>query len=176
MSLTKEQKAVFIDEIGEMLDASPAIYLTNYEGLTVAQADDLRNRFREAGVQYKVLKNTLVRLSMEKREGYEDLYQYLHGATAIAFSEEPAAPARVIEKFVKDTKNEKLQFKGAYVDGGIFHTDALDMLTKLKSKDEILGDVIGLLLSPITNVVGGLQAAGGNLVGALQTIAEREEA
>lgn len=174
MPLTKEQKATHIDSITEKLEGASAVYLTNYSGLTVEKVNDLRVRFRKAGVEYRVLKNTLVRKSMEGLGGYEDLFDHLHGPTAFAFSEEPAAPARVIRDYLKDTKSELPEFKAAYVDGAIYAGDSLEALANLKSKDELIGDVIGLLLSPMTNVVGALQAQGGNIVGALKTIAEGE--
>jgi large subunit ribosomal protein L10 len=176
MPLTKAQKAVALDEITAKIDETPALYFTNYSGLTVEQVSELRRRFREANVEFKVLKNTLVRLSMERLGGYEDMFEHLHGPTAIAFSEEPAAPARVLKDFLKDQNLEIPEFKGAYVDGAVFGAGSLEALSSLKSKDELIGDVIGLLLSPMTNVVGALQAQGSNLVGAIKTIAEREEA
>ncbi|GIV61515.1 MAG: 50S ribosomal protein L10 [Rhodothermaceae bacterium] len=176
MALTREQKAAVVEQLQEKLQATPAVYLTDYAGLTVEQATALRNHFREAGVEFKVIKNTLLRLAMQQLGGYEELFDHLHGPTAVAFSEEPAAPARVIKKYLEDNKAEKPALKGAYIDGAIFHEDALEALAALKSKDELIADIMGLLLAPITNVVGGLQAQGGNLVGALKTIAERGEA
>ncbi|GIV60464.1 50S ribosomal protein L10 [Rhodocaloribacter litoris] len=176
MALTREQKAVAVEALQEKLRATPTIYLTDYAGLTVEQANTLRNRFREAGVEFRVIKNTLLRLAMEKVGGYEELFDHLHGPTAVAFSEEPAAPARVIKRYLEETSLERPALKGAFVDGAVFHEDALEALAALKSKDELIGDILGLLLAPITNVVGGLQAQGGNLVGALKTIAERGEA
>lgn len=176
MAMNRNQKAELIEEIGGKLDQYPVIYLTNYSGLTVAQANELRNLFRDAGVDFKVYKNTFVRLAMEERGGYEGVFEHLNGPTAVALSDEPSKPARVIKKFLEGKDNTKPELKGAYIDGAIYGGDALDVLSKLKSKQEVLGDIIGLLLSPMANVVGALQSAGGNLAGAIQTIAEREEA
>ena len=176
MAMTKAQKAAAVETITEKLQATPTIYLTNYSGLTVAQANELRNMFRKAGVEFKVIKNTLLRLAMERIGGYDEIYEHLKGPTAVAFTEEPAAPARVLQQFLKSNKLEIPELKGAYVDGAVFHADALEVLAALKSKDELLSDIIGLLLSPMTNVIGALQAQGGNIVGALKTIAEREAA
>lgn len=174
MPLTRDQKARAVDEIVDLLEATPTVYLTDYAGLTVEQANELRNQFREAGVQFKVLKNTLVRLAMERIGGYDDLIESLNGPTAVAFSEEPAAPARVIKNFTRDKDLSVPGLKAAYIDGAVYGDDALDILATLKSKDELVGDILGLLMAPINNVIGGLQAQGGNLVGALKTIAERE--
>lgn len=176
MPLTRDQKADAVGVIQEQLEAKNTVYVTDYKGLTVEQVNDLRNRFRDAGVDYKVVKNTLLRLAMDRIGGYDDIYAHLNGPTAVALSDEPAAPARVIKKFLEDVKAELPQLKAAYVDGAIFEGNQIEALASLKSKDELIGDILGLLLSPITNVVGGLQAQGQNIVGALKTIAEKEEA
>lgn len=173
--MTRQQKESSVEEISARLDSASTIYLTNYSGLTVAQVNDLRRRFREAGIDFRVFKNTLVRLAMEKKGGYAELFEYLNGPTAVAFSEEPAAPARVIKKFTEEKNLELPKLKAAFVDGAVYPSDALDVLASLKSKDELIGDIIGLLLSPITNVVGAIQSPGSTIVGALKTIAEREE-
>lgn len=175
MPHTRAQKAAFVEHIRGQLEASPAIYLTNCSGLTVAQVDTLRNQFRNAGVSLQVVKNTLLKRAMDDLGGYEELFETLHGPTAVAFAEEPSAPARVMKGFLKDSKLELPELKGAYIDGAIFGAGALETLASLKSKDELIGDIIGLLLSPMTNVVGALQAPGSTLVGALQTIAEGED-
>lgn len=175
MPMTKKDKQAVVEEIAQTLDDHTIVYLTDYSGLTVAQANDLRNQFRTSGVSFKVYKNTLIRRAMEKLGGYEDLYDHLHGPTAIAFTEEPSAPARVIKKFVKDESVERPELKAAYVDGAYYEADALDVLASLKSKDELIGDILGLLMAPMKNVVGAIQAPGRNLAGAIQTIAEKEE-
>jgi len=174
MPLTKEQKATAVEAITGQLEAAPMLYLTDYKGLTVEQANDLRRRFREAGVGYKVVKNTLLRLAMEGIGGYDALYDHLSGPTAIALSEEPAAPAQVIKSFTRDTRQALPELKVAYIDGDIYQADQLDVLASLKSKNELIGDIVGLLMAPITNVVGALQAPGTNLLAILQTISEKE--
>ena len=174
MPLTKEQKATAVEAITGQLEAAPMLYLTDYKGLTVEQANDLRCRFREAGVGYKVVKNTLLRLAMEGIGGYDDLYDHLSGPTAIALSVEPAAPARVIKTFTRDTRQALPELKVAYIDGDIYQAGQLDVLAALKSKNELIGDIVGLLMAPITNVVGALQAQGTNLLAILQTISEKE--
>ena len=176
MPLTKDQKAAAVEALTRKLEDTPTIYLTDYAGLTVEQANTLRNAFREAGVEFKVVKNTLLKRAMDAIGGYDELYEQLNGPTAVAFSEEPSAPARVIKKFLNDARVEKPQLKGAHVEGAVYDADALDTLTKLKSKAEILAEVIGLLLSPMSNVIGALESQGSKLVGAIGTIAEREEA
>lgn len=174
MALTKEQKATIVAEVSSQLEEANTIYLTNASGLTVENANALRKKFRESDVQFRVVKNTLLRLAMDKVGGYEDLYELLAGPTAVAFSNEPAAPARVIKKFSKDAGDGLPALKGAFIDGAIYGSESLEALASLKSKDELVADIIGLLMSPMTNVVGALQAQGSNIVGAIKTIAERE--
>jgi len=176
MAMTKAQKEVVIEDLAQKLDATPSIYLTNYSGLTVEQATELRGRFREAGVEYKVIKNTLLRLAMEKAGGYDDLYDNLHGPTAVAFTEEPSAPARVMKKFLEDSKLDLPELKAANIEGAVYQADALDVLASLKSKSELIGEIVTLLQSPMSNVVSGLQAQGSNLVGAIKAIADKAEA
>ena len=176
MPLTKQQKAEAVEEITGKLQQASTVYLTNYSGLTVAQANELRRRFREGNIEFKVLKNTLVRLAMERIGGYNDVFEHLNGPTGIAFGEEPAAPARILKKFLKDNNLELPELKAAYIDGAVYGGGSLDVLSTLKSKQDILGDVLGLLLSPMANVVGALTSQGGNIAGAIKTLAEREQA
>ncbi len=174
MAMTKEQKTSAVEELVKKLEQSPTVYLTNYSGLTVAQANELRGEFRAAGVEFKVVKNSLLRLAMDRVGGFEELLDYLTGPTAIAFTAEPSAPARIIEKFVKAQKTEHPSLKGANVEGAVYHEGSLKILAQLKSKDELLGVIISLLQAPMAVIVGAIQAPGGNLVGSLKAISERE--
>lgn len=176
MPMTKNEKQVMVDEIAETLESKSIIYLTNYSGLTVAQANELRNRFRDSGVEYKVYKNTLVRLAMERLGGFDGMFEHLNGPTAIAFGQEPSAPARVIKTFARERNLELPELKAAYIDGSVYGPDTLEVLAALKSKDELVGDILGLLMAPVTNIVGAIQAPGRALAGAIKVIAEKEEA
>ena len=176
MPLTRKEKATQVDAIAADLEGAASLYLTNFEGLTVAQSNKLRGRLREQNINYKVLKNTLVRRAMEQVGGYDELVDHLHGPTAVAFSQEPAAPARIIQKFLDDEGIERPKLKVAYVDGDIYGGDQLSALAALKSRTELLGDIMGLLQAPITNVVQGLQDQSRTLAGAISAIAEKEEA
>ena len=176
MPLTKAQKQEALGAIEETLGGANTVYLTDYQGLTVEQATGLRRAFREADVQYKVLKNTLLRRAMEKRGGFDELFDELNGPTAVAFTNDPAGPAKVLKKFLEDNNLEVPRFKGAYIDGAIYSGGSLDELAKLKSKDELLGDILGLLMAPITNVASALGAQGSGLASVIQQISEKEEA
>jgi large subunit ribosomal protein L10 len=176
MPLTRAQKEDQLASIEAHLDQATTLYLTDPVGLTVEEVTALRRAFRQADIQFKVLKNTLLRRVLEERGGFEGLYDHLHGPTAVAFSNDPSAPAKVLKKYLEGIGEKQLpRFKGAFVDGAVFGEGQLEALATLKSKDELLGEVVGLLLSPIQNVLGALNAPGATLAGALQTLAERQE-
>lgn len=176
MPLTHQQKEEALAEITEHLDAVNTVYLTDYAGLTVAETNELRGAFREAGVDYKVLKNTLLRRAMEERGGYEDLLDKLTGPTAVAFTNDPAGPAKVLKNFLKEHETEIPSFKGAFIDGDIYDEGQLDALARLKSRDELLADTLALLLAPIKNIAGALDSQGNQLAGAIQAITDQAEA
>ncbi|MEX2348032.1 MAG: 50S ribosomal protein L10 [Balneolaceae bacterium] len=170
---TAEKQAV-ITEITENLKESNAFYIANYSGMSVADVNELRGAFRKGDIRFKVYKNKLMKLAMEEVGGYDDIIPSLVEQNAFAFvDEELSAPAKVLKDFIKD-KN-KPQFKAALVDGDFYSEDKLDVLASMKSKDEIIGDILGLLMAPLSNVVSALNAQGSNLVGAVQTIAEKGE-
>lgn len=175
MPLTKEQKQEALGAIADQFEDANTVYLTDYQGLSVEQVTALRRSFREADVQYKVLKNTLLRRVMEERGGFDELLDQLHGPTAVAFTNDPAGPAKVLKKFLEDNDIEIPRFKGAYIDGAVYGEGQLDVLAQLKSKDELLADILGLLMAPITNVASALGAQGSGLASVIQQIAEKEE-
>ena len=175
MSKDRAEKAEIIDQIGEKLSEYPIIYLTNFQGLTVAQSNDLRGRFREAGVDYQVTKNTLARIALDRIEGKDALEEFFAGHTAVAFSEDPAKPARVIQDFIEEEDVERPELKVAWIEGEMYDDpEALDTLADLKSREELIGEIVGLLLSPAQNVAGSLQGGGQQLAGIVQSLAEKE--
>ena len=170
---TAEKKAV-LTEITDRLSNAGAVYVANYSGMSVADINKLRGAFRKGNVFFKVYKNNLVKKAMEEVGGYDDLYPQLVEQNGFAFVEEElAAPAKVLKDFIKE--NEKPQFKAALIDGDFYSADQLDTLAAMKSKNEIIGDIMGLLMAPLSNVVGALESQGSNLVGAINTIAEKAE-
>jgi len=176
MSKNRAEKAEIIEEIGEKLSEYPIIYLTNFEGLTVAQSNDLRGRFLEAGVEYQVTKNTLARLALDRIEGKDALDEFFAGPTAIAFSDDPAKPARVLQDFLEEEELGRPELKVAWIEGDLYDDpEALDTLAELKSREELIGEVIGRLLAPAQNLVGSLQGPGQRLSGLLQSLADEEE-
>lgn len=176
MSKNRAEKEEIIDQIGDKLSEYSILYLTNFEGLTVAQSNELRGRFREAGVDYQVTKNTLARLALDRIEGKDALEEFFAGPTAVAFSEDPAEPARVIQDFLNEEDLERPELKVAWIEGELYDDpEALSTLADLKSREELIGEIVGLLLAPAQNVIGGLQGPGQTLAGILETLSEDDD-
>ncbi len=172
--MTREEKAKYIEELASELQAANIFYLSDTAELTVEVINNLRRRCFQSNVKMKVVKNTLLVKAMERIEGkdFGDLKDTLSGATTIMFSEVGNVPAKLIQEFRK--KSEKPVLKGAYIEEAIFIGDSqLSALVAIKSKEELLGDLIGLLQSPAKNVVSGLTGAGSKIAGILKTLEER---
>src|SRR5699024_4725176 len=171
---TLEEKRAVVEEITAELDSSGAVYIANYSGMSVSEVNDMRGEFFEDDISYHVYKNTLVKRAMDEVGGYEELYPHLVEQNGFAFVEEElAAPAKVIKKLYDET--EKPKFKAAIIDGDYYGEDELETLAAMKSKSEVIGDIVGLLLAPVSNVVSAISAPGKNIAGALETIAEEGE-
>jgi len=175
--MTKEEKFQLVDELVEKFRTYPNFYITDAGGLTVAEVNDLRGLCYEADIPLKVIKNTLIQKALERLDDdYSELFDSLKGPSSVFFasSEAPSVPAKVINKFKKG--HEKPVLKAAVIDTAIFKgDDQLKTLADMKSKDELVGDIIGLLQSPAKNVISALKSGGGKLAGILQTLSEREE-
>lgn len=173
--MNREQKAQQIDELVGKLEANNFFYITDASGLSVAQIDAFRASCFKSGVEYKVYKNTLIQKALERVEGdFEELYGVLKGFSGILFHPESGkAPAKVIQDFRKNA--EKPLLKGASIDSDIFIGDEnLKTLSKIKSKEELVGEIIGLLQSPAKNVISALQSGGQTLSGIIKTLSEKE--
>ena len=172
--MTREEKAKYIEDLAAELAVSNVLYLTDTASLTVEVVNALRRRCFQSNISLKVVKNALLEKAMDKVEGknYGKLRDILKGSTSIMISTEANSPAKLIQEFRK--KNAKPILKGAYIDEAIFiGDDQLVVLESLKSKEELVGEIIGLLLSPAKNVLSGLQGAGGKIAGILKTLEQR---
>lgn len=172
--MTKEQKAQYIDELASELKDAGIFYLADTADLTVETINALRRKCYQNNIRLKVVKNTLLEKAMERVEGkdYGDLTAVLSGPTSVMFAEVGNAPAKVIKDFRK--KNEKPLLKGAYVEEAVYiGDDQLDALVSIKSKEELVADIVALLQSPAKNVVSGLKGQGGKIAGILKTLSER---
>ena len=172
--MTREEKSLVIEDLTAQLAENANIYLTDISGLDAGTTSNLRRACFKANVSLKVVKNTLLAKAMENSDkDFEDLPNTLKGNTSIMFSETGNAPAKVIKEFRK--RSEKPVLKGAYVEETVFVGDEnLEALVNIKSKEEVIGDIIGLLQSPAKNVVSALKSSGGKLAGILKTLSEKE--
>lgn len=172
--MTREEKAKYVDDLAAELAENNVIYLTDTAELTVETVGNLRRKAFKANVSMRVVKNTLLEKAMDKVEGkdFSELKDTLKGATSIMFAEVGNAPAKLIKDFRKNSTKPIL--KGAWIDEGVYVGDEqLSTLADIKSKEELIGEIITILQSPAKNVVSGLKGAGGKLAGILKTLEER---
>jgi large subunit ribosomal protein L10 len=172
--MTRQEKDSLISDLADRLSNSTVVYLTDIASLNADDSSKLRRLCFQRQVHLQVVKNTLLAKAMERVEGrnYGELATVLKGNTGIMISEVGNVPAKLIKEFRK--KSPKPILKGAYIDEGVYIGDAsLDVLESLKSREELIGDIIGLLQSPAKNVVSGLKSGGGKLAGILKTLEEK---
>lgn len=172
--MNKDQKAQYIEDLAAELSNANIFYLADTAELSVETINQLRRRCFQAGISLRVVKNTLLEKAMERVEGrnYGQLPEVLGGPTSIMFAEVGNAPAKLIKEFRK--KSDKPLLKGAYIEEAIFIGDnQLDALEAIKSREELIGDIIGLLQSPAKNVISGLTGGGQKIAGILKTLEER---
>jgi large subunit ribosomal protein L10 len=158
--MTKQEKNEVIEVLKGKFAQYNNFYITDTESLTVAQVGKLRNHCFNKQVEMKVAKNTLIRKALESldAEKYSGVFDSLHQVTALMFSENPKEPAMIISSFRKENNNERPLLKAAFINGDVFvGNDQLKALTQIKTKNELIGEVIGLLQSPIQRVLGALQ-------------------
>ncbi|MDD2961608.1 MAG: 50S ribosomal protein L10 [Muribaculaceae bacterium] len=173
--MRKEDKSIIIEQIAKTLGEYSAIYLTETTGLNAEKTSNLRRACNAAGIKLLVVKNTLLHKAMEASEtDYSGLYPALKGSTSLMLSNTGNAPAKLIKDFCK--KDDKLPaLKGAFVEECPYlGADQLDVLASIKSKNELIGDIIGLLQSPAKNVISALQSSGNKLHGILETLSNKE--
>lgn len=175
--MTKAEKTLVIEELAGKFADSKYFYVTDCSELNVETINKLRRTCFEQDIQLKVVKNTLIKKALEKaaetnEENYEDLFGVLKGASALMFTETGNAPAKLIKKFRED--NEKPLLKAAFVESEVYvGDDQLESLVSIKSKEELIGDIILLLESPIKNVMGSLQSGGNTISGLLKALEAR---
>ena len=170
-------KAAVVEEMKEKLQSAQGAVFVGFSGLTVADVTKLRRKFREGGVEYKVIKNTLTRIAADELA----LDAILEGPTALAFSAEDAvAPAKILKEFIKETKTEALTVKAGLADGQVIDVAAVDALASLPSREELLAKLVGSMQAPISGLVNVLQGNIRNMVYVLDAVrakkAEQESA
>ena len=157
--MRKENKGVVVEQLKGFLSEYPHFYLTNIEGLDAAKTAQLRRACNKGGIKLVVAKNSLLRKALSESDvDFATLYSALKGNTAIMFTTVANAPAKIIKDFAKDKKEEsKLRLKAAYAETGFYGADQLAELVAIKSKEELIADVVALLQSPIRNIVSALE-------------------
>jgi large subunit ribosomal protein L10 len=172
--MTREEKSQVIEELTAQLADNANIYLADISGLNAGNTSDLRRACYKANVQLSVVKNTLLSKAMEASDrDFGELPTVLKGNTSVMYSETGNAPAKVIKNFRK--KAEKPLLKGAFIEETVYiGDDQLDMLVDIKSKEELIGEIVGLLQSPAKNVISALKSGGGTIAGLIKTLSERE--
>jgi large subunit ribosomal protein L10 len=173
--MNKAEKNQMIDVLVDEINQNPNFYLTDISNLTVEKTNELRGLCFKRGIRLKVVKNTLLKKAFEKTgRDYSEIFPVLAGSTSIMFAEAGNVPAKLIQEFRKS--NDKPILKAAYVEECIYLGDnQLNTLVSIKSKNELIGDIIGLLQSPAKNVVSALQSGGNKLSGIVKTLSERPE-
>jgi len=174
--MTREEKSQIIEELADKFANHAHFYITDAGGFTVAQINNFRRLCFKNGVEYRVYKNTLIRKALEKQEGtdFSPLFNTLHGFSGVIFSKESGnVPAKVIQEFRVKMAGKPV-LKGASVSSDLFVGDEnLKMLAELKSKNELIGDIIGLLQSPAKNVISALQSGKHTIAGLVKTLESR---
>jgi len=171
--MTREEKAQVIENLTATLAENNTIYLADISGLNASSTSNLRRACFKADVKLSVVKNTLLSKAMEKSDkDFGELSSTLKGNTSLMFAEVSNAPAKIIKNFRK--KSDKPVLKGAYIEEAIYVGDnQLDTLVSIKSREELIGDIIGLLQSPAKNVISALQSGGNKLSGIIKTLSEK---
>jgi large subunit ribosomal protein L10 len=174
--MTRAQKATAIEELKEQFSTSPFFYLTDSSSMTVEQISSLRRLCFSKGIKVKVVKNTLAIKALEAQNSgadYSEIYKGFKGNTAILFSDTANLPGKVLKEF-RGKDGEKPLLKAAYIDSDVyFGDDMLTNLATLKSKEDLIGEIIGLLQSPAKNVISALKSGGNTLSGLLKTLESR---
>jgi large subunit ribosomal protein L10 len=180
--MTREEKQAIVDELSAKFATCNFFYITNAAGLTVAAINRFRKLCFDQGMEYKVYKNTLIRKALDTLDADTTaMNPALKGQSGILFSTDSgSAPAKLLQRFYKAEAygkgvEAKPALKGAYIDTDVFiGTENLEVLSSIKSKNELIGEIVGLLQSPAKNVISALQGGGNKLAGILKTLSEKE--
>ena len=172
--MTRDEKMQVIENLAQSISEAKHFYLTDISTLNAEQTSNLRRKCFEKDIKLVVVKNTLLKKALEKAEGkYDELLDLLKDSTSIMFAQTGNAPAKLIKEFRKNMDRPLL--KAAFVEESFYIGDEqLDALSSLKSKEELIGDIILILQSPAKNVISALQSGGSNLTGILKTLSEKE--
>jgi len=173
--MNKSEKEQEVSEIQELVSKAQGMFFTDFAGINVEKMTELRREFRKSGIEYKVVKNTLAKKALQNVSGYDKVFDKLVGPTGIAFAyDDPAAPAKIIQKFQKD--NENFTLKVCVIEKQVYDGSRLKELASMPSRGEVVASILGSLNSPITGVVGVINAVVRDVVGVLAAIEKKKAA
>jgi large subunit ribosomal protein L10 len=173
--MKRSEKEQIVAEVAELAGGAQGLYFTDFSGLTVEQANELRREFYKSGVKYRVVKNTLIRKALEQLSGYDTVASKLVGPTAIAFAyEDPVAPAKIIQKFAE--KHNKLSLKVCVLEQQVYDGSKLKELAKLPTRKELMAAILGSVQAPLAGVPNVVQAVLRDLVSVIGEIEKKKAA
>jgi large subunit ribosomal protein L10 len=172
--MRRQEKETVVAELAEKISRAKSLFLADFTGLTVEQANELRREFQKSKVDYRVVKNTLAKKALESTAGFDKVLENLRGPTAIAFAyDDPVSPAKIIRKFIE--KHEKPTVKACVVENLVYDGSKLAELSRLPSRQELLASILGTLQSPIVGLVNAVQAVARDLIGIVSAIEEKKK-
>ena len=171
--MDRAQKEKVVEELGQIFESSGVVVVSHYEGLTVAEMQDLRAQMREAGGSVRVAKNRLAKIALEGTDvaGISDL---LTGMTVLSYSEDPVAAAKVAEAYAKE--NDKFVILGGAMDGNVLDPAGVKTVASMPSREELIASIVGCIGAPASNIAGAIGAPASNIASILSTIEEKAEA
>ncbi len=174
--MTKEQKKIVVQQLSEMFEGAVGFYSIDFTGLNVADTIALRREFKNAGVNYRVAKNTLIKRALGDKEGYgEEVIERLVGQTGVAIGyEDPAAPARILKKFIEDRKAETPKLNFAVIEGMVYNGDQLKQVAAMPSRQDIMASILGSLNAPVSGIVGSINAVMRDLASLIEEVAKKQ--
>lgn len=173
--MERSQKEQIVAEVAEIVGRARGMFFTDFTGLTVGQATELRREFRKSGIEYRVVKNTLIRKALEHITGYDRVYPGLAGPTGVAFAfDDPVAPAKIIQKFSE--KHKKLSLKVCVVEHQVYAGSKLEELARMPTRPELMASILGSIQSPIAGVPNTLHAILRDLVSVIDELGKKKAA
>ncbi len=171
--MDRAQKEKLVEELGQIFESSGVVVVAHYEGLTVADMQDLRGRARESGSFVRVAKNRLAKIALQGKP-CESIATYLSGMTVLTYSEDPVAAAKVVEDFAKD--NKKFEILGGAMGGDALDRAGVEAVSKMPSREELIAQIASCIGAPASNIAGAIGAPASNIAGILSTLEDKAEA
>ncbi|SHI56541.1 50S ribosomal protein L10 [Wenxinia saemankumensis] len=171
--MDRAQKEKVVEELGQIFESSGVVVVARYEGMTVAQMQDLRAKMRDAGGSVRVAKNRLAKIALEGKP-CESIGEYLTGMTVLSYSEDPVAAAKVVDEYAKG--NDKLVILGGAMGDTALDPAGVQAVAKMPSREELIASIVGCIAAPASNIAGAIGAPASNIASILSTIEERADA